>query len=772
MEKPIFFDGSGRRWFYVKLVSLVVGLLVLAGGAWLIPQMTHPAALPPFPLTTDAKVDMDPPADIPVPQLVEQLNSTHTPVIGKGPLVRVVHVESTDGRAQATEVYTNRIVGTLSESDAASIGTTGYAIQRYGDTDGKRLALTFDDGPDPQYTPQLLDMLSAEGAHATFFVLGENVARYPELVQRINREGHTVANHTFTHVNVDNVNPLWGETQINQTQRVLQAATNNASPYFRPPYGGATDQSFRNSLGAILQGQKLGYVNASYDYDTKDWEFTTGRQPQYPQLDGDDKVILLHDSGGERSQTVAYVAELIKQAKAAGYTFASLDQLYGRTGQEVMPAMTTTADQAAMAASQAVLVWPRRLLIGLFGLSLLTLMLTTGLNTILAFRQKRREQYKRRSGKYTPSVTVIVPCYNEGKVLPQTVSSLLNSRYRKLRILIVDDGSTDDTWLEARQLAKRYKRVKAIHQANGGKSSALNRAIKKTRSDIVICVDADTIFPPATISRLVRHFKDPKVGAVAGVVKVGNLDGHVTRWQSLDYTIGIHIERSAQALLGAVMIVPGACGAWRREALVAAGSFSHVTLAEDCDTTLKLHKAGYKVLQDNGAIGYTEAPDQLKALVKQRFRWTFGTIQALWLHRGMIGRRKYGWIGTLVMPMAVLTTLIPLVFWPSLIFINAQNVLAGNYTVILLFFLLSFSLQFLMALIAIFLSGEQLRRLWSVPFGRFVYGPIRTYILYKTVLTAIKGANVGWNKLVRTGTVNIAQAEQKSAPDEPLAQTA
>lgn len=778
MEKPIFYDGSGKRWWYVKLVSAIVGLLVLTGAIWLAPQIMHPAALPPFPLTADAKVDENRPDDPSVPQLVDELNSTLTPVIGTGPLVRVVELTRSGSGISATEVYTHKQFGKLSPEDAASTGGAKYAIQRYGDTDGKRLALTFDDGPDPLYTPQLLDMLSAEGAHATFFLLGEHAARHPELVARINREGHTIANHTFTHVNVDQVNAYTGEVQINQTQRVLQAASNNASPYFRPPYGGSTDQSFRNSLAGILQSQKLGYVTASYDFDTSDWQFPSGTKPKYPALDGDDKVILLHDAGGERETTIQYVAELLKRGKEAGYTFASLDQIYGRTGKELMPVATTTADKASMTLTQAILVWPRTLLIGLFGLSLITLALTTGLNTLLAFRQMRRVKYAKRPRWYRPSVTVIVPCYNEGKVLDKTVSSLLESTYKHLQVLIVDDGSTDDTWVHASRLARQYDRVVAIRQKNGGKSSALNRAIKMTSSEIVICVDADTVFPPVTVSRLIRHFQNPKVGAVAGVVKVGNLEGAVTRWQALEYTIGIHIERSAQAFLGAIMIVPGACGAWRRTALLEAGCFSHATLAEDCDTTIKVQKAGYKVMQDNGAISYTEAPQQLRALVKQRFRWTFGTIQALWLHRNMILRRKYGWLGMLVMPTAIMTTIIPLIFWPALLFINGQNLLAGNYGVILLFFLASFSLQFMMAFIAIRLSGESLRWLWSVPFGRFVFGPIRTYIMYNTILTALRGAYVGWNKLARTGTVSTGQVKQQAktdpveAPDEPMPQAA
>jgi biofilm PGA synthesis N-glycosyltransferase PgaC len=316
-----------------------------------------------------------------------------------------------------------------------------------------------------------------------------------------------------------------------------------------------------------------------------------------------------------------------------------------------------------------------------------------------------------------------------------------------MEVVIVDDGSKDGTGKVAADLARRYKRVHAFTKANGGKSSGLNFGIKHARGEIIIGIDADTVFLPATVTRLVRHFIDPEVGAVAGNVKVGNIQNMVTRWQMLDYIIGIYIERNAQAALGSVLIVPGACGAWRKSVVLAAGGYKHVTLAEDFDLTLSVHRLGYKVLQDNTAISYTEAPDNLQALTKQRFRWLYGTMQAFWKHRDMMFRRRYRWAGMFVMPLAIFNVILPLVFIPTLMIINIENVLAGNWHTVIIFFVATIALQSITATIGIVLAREDKRHLLAVPYTRLVYSPIRTWLLYRTAFRAIRGAYAGsvWN---------------------------
>ena len=614
--------------------------------------------------------------------------------------------------------------------------------------------MTFDDGPDATYSPALLDLLSRESAPSTFFVAGSGVASFPDIAKRMVDEGHIIGNHTFSHIDFYKVGNFRGEQEINQTQRMIIAATGHETAYFRPPYGGNTDQSLRNGLKSILAAQQLGYTIVSYDFDSNDWHFPEGVEPTYPELDGDSKVILLHDGGGDRTQTFAYVEELIRQAKSKGYNFATIDNIAANdSGNKAVAA--TLADHASLTAAQAALVWPRQLIRWLFIFSVGSLVVISLLNIVLAIIYRFKTKYKTRSKKYSPHVTVILPAYNEEAVIKKSVQSLVRSNYHKISIVIVDDGSSDDTWAVAQSLERRYKRVSAIHQKNAGKAAALNNAISRSSSDIIICVDADTLFPPQTISNLVRHFENETVGAVAGVVKVGNPNGILTKWQALEYVSGISIERNAQALLGAIMIVPGACGAWRRSTLQEVGGFSSNTLAEDCDLALKIQGTKhYRILQDNEAISYTEAPQSLMALTKQRFRWTFGTMQSLWKHRHMVGNEQHGWLGVYVMPSAIIAIAVPILFWPLIIILTIINILSGNYEVILLFFALSLTAQMIISLIGVVLAKERYSYLLAVPFARFAYGPIRMYILYKTILTILKGVDVGWNKLTRTGTAH------------------
>lgn len=756
-QTPVFYDKSGRRWIGLQAALVLIVGLLLVFAPLLIPAILVPSS----------PVAYQPPEERVLPdkkhvykgspvELANELSKTNTPVIGKGPLARVVKVDSNENAVRALDPFSGMPVGVLSAEEAKYMGDDTYALQRYGNTSGKRIALTFDDGPNGRYTPELLDLLSHKSARASFFVTGENVVKYPELTRRIASEGHTIGNHTFSHINFVTTQPMLATQEINQTNRLITGATQYRTSFFRPPYGGETDQSLRNSLVGILTAQQLGYVNTFYDFDSNDWRFTAGAKPKLPPLDGDDKVILLHDGGGDRHATVEYVGKLIDQARERGYTFVNLAQLYPQQTPLAGATSASVADNAAFAAAWSLLVLPREMITWLFFFSLTSIILITFLNIVLAVIQHIRSRRRKVSAasEVLPAVTVIVPAYNEGEVIEKSVESILSSSYQNLDVVIVDDGSTDATYQIARKVAKSRANVSAFHQENGGKAKALNNGLTHARGDIVVCVDADTLFAPKTIWHLVQHFKDEKVGAVAGVVKVGNVKSMLTRWQAMEYALSIAIERNAHALLGAIMIVPGACGAWRKSAILEAGGFSSHTLAEDCDMTLAIQSLGrYKIEQENNAISYTEAPMKARSLAKQRFRWTFGSMQALYKHRHMIFDEHFSWLGLLVMPYAVISILIPLFFWPLLALVTFQNILAGNLAVILGFFAVTLCLQFVIALIGLGLARAPLRYIIAVPFARFVYGPIRIYILYKSLATILRGSHVGWNKLARTGTV-------------------
>jgi cellulose synthase/poly-beta-1,6-N-acetylglucosamine synthase-like glycosyltransferase/peptidoglycan/xylan/chitin deacetylase (PgdA/CDA1 family) len=752
-EKQIFFDKSGRRWKITKIsfAALFIAAVLLIN--WLLPLSLAQIKVPAFLMSSTTKVKDPESSKISPDVLAGKVDSTNTPVIGAGPLVRVVRVVKNEGKYISVDPFSDTATSRLSNNDLIVIGNHDYAIQRYGYINGKKIALTFDDGPDSHYTSQLLNILSKNHVPASFFLIGRNLVEFPKIAQREVREGHIVGNHTLNHVDFNYVGRWRAVQEINQTQHIIRAVTGRNTAYFRPPYVGNDDQSLRDGIKTILYAQDLGYTITSYDYDSNDWQFPTGYKPVQPKLNGSSMVILVHDAGGDRSRTLTYVQKLISNAKAKGYSFVNLQQMYPQNPSLFPGVQPTLADNVSYSALKMVLVWPHSIIMDLFmftvGLLLITMIIQLGLATAYS----RQAHFGRRAKNYYPQVTAVIPAYNEERVIERTIMTMLLSRYRNLDVIVVDDGSKDGTWDTIQNVVRQSDRVTAFKQTNRGKAAALNKGIRQARGEIIICLDADTIFMPQTISNLVRHFKDPQVGAVSGSVKVGNIQNMLTRWQGLEYITGINVERSAQAFLKAILIIPGACCAWRKQALIKARRYSAQTLAEDCDLTLRLQRTAYKIIQDNTAISYTEAPLKLRSLVRQRFRWVFGNVQAFWKNRDMIFRRKYGWLGMYVLPNALLTTIIPLLFWPLLVIVTLENLVAGRYIVILVFASAILALNFVFSFFGLMLAGERLRFLIAVPFSRLIYGPIRTYILYSTLIAALKGAYVSWNKLTRTGTV-------------------
>lgn len=754
-ERPIFVDPTGRR----RRISTVVFVLLLIstiGGLYFF----VPRALNDNNYAAGRQVSAEPflaapSPDISTTDMANEINRRNVPVLGKGPLIRVMKLTADNKGLVASDPFNQSVSQQLSEKESQIADGHQYAIVRYGQTATKRIALTFDDGPDPIYSPQLLDAMHGVGAQSTFFVTGANVIKYPEIAQRMVREGHTIANHSFSHPNFIYKSEVRTFQEINQTDHSIRAVTQRQTPFFRPPYVGMDDQELRNNVKALLDGQKNGYINALYNFDTKDWGVENGVMPPMPEFDGKDIVMLMHDSGGDRTVTVNYVKALLKEAEKNGYEFANLDQLLGSSVASSTSVAPSSGDKASHFFLNAGLVWPHKMIKVLFSLTVVLVVVTSLVNFSLAFFQNRRiRDYKRRARNYMPDTAVIIPAYNEGRVLEKTVKSLLRSRYKVKEIIIVDDGSDDDTFQSAQKLAAKFGAVQAFRKANGGKSSALNFGLEKASSEIIICMDADTVFLSSTISRLVRHFKDPAVGCVAGTVKVGNPTNILSKWQALEYLVCVYVDRSAQAFLDSIVIAPGACSAWRAEAIEIAGNYSGSTFAEDCDITLALQRSrGYRVVQDSTAYSYTEAPLHIRELAKQRFRWIFGNLQAIWKHKSMVFRREHGWLGMYFMPLSAVNIILPVLFMPMLFMLAVINLLGGNYMVMLAFLALTLLSQFLAALAAVVLARERFSLLWFSPVTRLIYGPLKSYLVYRSVLTIAKGASVFWNKLQRTGTV-------------------
>jgi peptidoglycan-N-acetylglucosamine deacetylase len=658
---------------------------------------------------------------------------------------------------------------------------TSYVIHQYGAVPGK-LALTFDDGPDSEWTPEILDILKEKHVPATFFIIGSNAEANPGIVQRMLREGHEVGNHTFTHPNLADTPSEAVSLELNATQRLFQALTGRSLRLFRPPYIGDAEPSDVDELIPVEVAQGLGYLTVGQHVDPGDWELPGSdaivqrvlAQVHSPNPDIRGNIILFHDAGGDRSETVEALPTVIDRLRAQGFKFVLVSDLAGLTRDQAMPHLSPTV---ALLADRVVFLTLSVLGHTLYLCFLAAIWLGIARLLFLAVlglvnRRKERLNPAPPAAAEPFLASVIVPAYNESKVISTTVERILASDYEHLEVIVVDDGSLDNTSEVIRTRFGNDPRVTLLRVANGGKAKALNAGLARANGAVVVALDADTQFEPATISRLVRWFVDPKVGAVAGNAKVGNRINMITRWQALEYIVAQNLERRALAALGTLTVIPGAVGAWRRSALAELGGFRSDTLAEDQDLTISLQKAGYRVHFDSTAIAWTEAPTRFRGLAKQRFRWAFGTLQCLWKYRGLTFNPRYGALGMVALPQVwlfqiLLTALAPLadllLVWQLLSqwiayvehgpeFSNANLVTVGiYYCVFVVVDLTAAIFGFLME------KNEEWSLLWWLVLQRFGYRQLMYYVVVRAISTALKGPFVGWGKLERTGTVRTGR---------------
>ena len=656
---------------------------------------------------------------------------------------------------------------------------SSYVIQRTGDHPGM-VALTFDDGPDPQWTPQVLDILKRENIAATFFVVGSYGQENPDMIRRIVSDGNDIGNHSFTHPNMGEIPTSITDVEINATQRLIQSLTGRSTTLFRAPYFGDAEPQTPDEVEPIVEAKHLGYITVGLHIDPDDWatpgtdvitqRVVDGIVNQTSDEDVRGQVVLLHDGGGDRSQTVEALPKIIETLKAKGYKFVTISQLAGISQDKTMP---------LVAENQAVITRADDVTFGMFWffdktmkwLFWLGITLGTGrllFVAMLALRTRRLKKRKLLGEEFEPFVSVIVPAFNEEKVIAKTIKSLLKSDYSNFEILVVDDGSTDQT---SRIVSEKFgdnPHVQLFTLANGGKANALSFGLTQARGEIIIGLDADTLFTAETIGELANKFADAEVGAVAGNAKVGNRLNMITKWQALEYITSQNLDRRAFASLNAITVVPGAVGAWRREALEAAGGFESNTLAEDQDLTLRVRMLGYKIAYAENAVAYTEAPDTFQGLAKQRFRWSFGTLQCMWKHRRALLNKRYGALGWLAMPNVwIFQILFPLVsplmdlmfVWTLVGYVlqrleHPHEFLGLHFTEVAFYYVFFLVVDLLAASVGFtFERHEDWKLLAWLPVQRFGYRQVMYFVMLKSVKTAVEGAIVGWNKVERKATV-------------------
>jgi cellulose synthase/poly-beta-1,6-N-acetylglucosamine synthase-like glycosyltransferase/peptidoglycan/xylan/chitin deacetylase (PgdA/CDA1 family)/spore germination protein YaaH len=659
-----------------------------------------------------------------------------------------------------------------------------YRIDAFGGTP-KEVVISFDDGPDPQWTPKVLDVLKRYDVKAIFFTIGLEAERYPSILKRIYREGHEIGNHTFTHPDISNISAQYLRVELNLTERLLAAKLGIKPVLFRPPYSVDQEPDTADEVRPLELTQDMGYITVGDKIDPDDWHDDPRPTPDQitqsvlSQL-GHGSIILLHDGGGNRANTVKALPMIIEALHARGYRIVSVHELLGKSYADVMAPISTNERIWASVDSAGFLIFGAVnafIVIVFFVGDILMSGRLILVGTAAIFDRLRRHTTEKATGQsaYHPAVAVLVPAYNEEKVITRTIRSVLCSTYPNLRVVVIDDGSSDHTYDIARtQFAEEIAlgRVTVLRQENGGKAKALNYGLQFVTEEFFVGIDADTIIASDAVSYLVPHFQDPRVAAMAGNAKVGNRVNLWTRWQALEYITSQNFDRRALNVFSAVCVVPGAIGAWRTEAVRQAGGYKTDTVAEDADLTMALLQNGYKVEYEDRSLAYTEAPTTANGLMRQRFRWSFGILQAVWKHHSAFARK--GALGFVALPnIVIFQILLPLVSpFIDIMFVvgcfkylvwdkhfHPETADPASFDQLVLFFLMFLVIDFIASVIAFSLErrhGRDQRDWWllgHVWLQRFAYRQLFSLVLLKTLRRAIDGRHFSWDKLDRTATV-------------------
>lgn len=658
---------------------------------------------------------------------------------------------------------------------------TRYVIKRFGqvvmeDTSTKnktpqlvhRVILTFDDGPDPDYTPRILDILKQEKVPAAFFVVGVNAESHLPLLKRIYRDGFEIGNHTFTHPNMALVSGARAETEMEATRLLIESATGHSTILFRAPYNADAEPKTAVELKPVARSRKFSYYTVGESIDPEDWDVEHGvnadtifnRVVRQYEANPEKGIILLHDAGGNREETVKALPRIIHYFKNKGVQFTTVTDLLGKLSKDdIMPPVHNDLVRANSWVSIFV-YWTGRFLFAAFWVAIILGLAKIFLMGVLATLQylRSRKEMKMLPAVVSGKVSIIVPAYNEEVNAVQTVRNLLKQDYPDFEIIFVDDGSRDTTYKVVSSAFTGEPRVKVFTKPNGGKASALNFGINVATGDYLVCIDADTQLMHDAVRQLMRYFYLPEVVAVAGCVRVGNEKNMLTKWQSIEYTTAQNFDRRAFDYLNCITVIPGAIGAFRRDAMIRAGSFTTDTLAEDCDLTIRLLRNGGRIRNCATAVAVTEAPETLRQFMKQRFRWSYGIMQSFWKNKDACFNPRYKSLGMVSLPNILLFQILMPVIAPLADLLFLVSIVLSwhdpeSMRKLIVFYGLFLLVDVAVSLMAFLFEKEKMRKLvWLIP-QRFVYRQLMYVVLFRSFRKALKGEVQGWGVLKRTGNV-------------------
>jgi cellulose synthase/poly-beta-1,6-N-acetylglucosamine synthase-like glycosyltransferase/peptidoglycan/xylan/chitin deacetylase (PgdA/CDA1 family)/spore germination protein YaaH len=644
---------------------------------------------------------------------------------------------------------------------------TKYVIKKYGYAPGK-IVLTFDDGPDPDFTPRILDILKREHVPAAFFVVGSMAEKNIPILRREFEEGYEIGNHTFFHPDISTVSIQRVNLELNATRKLIESVTGRSTILFRPPFNADAEPQTLAEVIPVAESRKQSYINIGESIDPWDWQpgvtadsiiARTIRQRNAGSM------LLLHDAGGDtREETVKALPAIIHYFKSHGYKFTTIADVLHKSKDDLMPPIKDDANSGVLGSLYNFGIqfyfYGNLFLLYLFLSAIFLAIGRVILIGILAVRQYAENKKVDRAvidPSTLPPVSIIVPGYNEEVTAIKTIQSLLEIEYPVFEIIFVDDGSKDKTFELVNTAYGHHPLVQVLTKPNGGKASALNFGITHAQYDYVVCIDADTQLKNDAVYHLMTYFTDEEIGAVAGTVKVGNEINLITRWQSIEYITAQNMDRRAFDLINSITVVPGAIGAFRKSAIFKAGKFTYDTLAEDCDLTMRILKQGYVVKNCAEAIAYTEAPETLNGLLKQRFRWSFGVMQSFWKNKDALFNKKYKYFGMLGMPNILIFQIVLPLFSPLADLFMLIGLFSDKPGKIIAYYVGFVLIDFVVAVIAFWMQRESYKKLIYIIPQRFIWRQLMYYVLFKSIRKALKGELSGWGALKRTGSVVVKQ---------------
>jgi peptidoglycan-N-acetylglucosamine deacetylase len=717
---------------------------------------------------------------------------------GEGDILRIVSMPKQGKRSITVDTDEPDPRRKLIVDEHMDVYPRTYTIEQYG-YHPDQVAISFDDGPDPKWTPKILDILKQKNVKGTFMVIGSDAAENVGVLKRIFKEGHEIGNHTWTHPDISEISTQHLDLEVKLTGRLFASKLGVQPHYFRPPYDIDEEPDTDDQAAPVATIQRDGYTIIGNKIDTDDWNEHPRKSPEEiaqtvlaqldtmkvkPQFRG--SIILMHDGGGNRQATIDALPYLIDTLRAHGYKIVPVSALMGKTPADVMPPLTFWQHLRAIPDSIAfsVLDIIGNFIVAIFFVGDVLMSARLILVGIFAIIDRLRRPYRSRTPGYNPRVAVLIPAYNEETVIVRTIRSVLNSDYENLHVIVIDDGSSDRTAEVAREayaaeIAAGH--VQVMSKPNAGKAAALNYAIERISEEIYVGIDADTVIASDAISRLIPHFEDPRIGAMAGNAKVGNRVNLWTRWQALEYITSQNFERRALDLFHVVTVVPGAIGAWRTERVRQAGGYPVNTVAEDADLTMNLLEQGLRVNYEDRALAFTEAPVNASGLMRQRFRWSFGILQAVWKHKAAFVRNKA--MGLFALPnIVIFQMLLPLVspFIDLMFLAGVVNFLidrhyhpeaasAASLEKLVVYFVSFLIIDFVASSIAFSLERRHPANkgdgwlLWHIWLQRFAYRQLFSLVLFKTVKRAIDGKPFNWDKLERTAKMSKETEELTEA---------